>query len=363
MKKPTPNKKRRSKKAKRSVKIGTAPGSLIYVGEKKVENVTAQLIKYNEDDFEEDKQLDIEKPLGELIHHTHVQWINVHGLHDVEFIQKIGSYYSIDKMILEDLLDTTQRPKVEEFPNCLFFTLKSLADVDGTTFEIEQISFILTQHTVISLQEKPADIFESIRERLRHKMGLVRMRTADYLLFLLLDAVIDEYFVLLDNFDSAIEDLQEEVVSNPEDDTLIRTDQLKRSLLMLRKSVNPLKDAVNLLDKGDSQFLSDEYAKFYSDLKDSALEVIDSVEAYRQMIESVENLYMSQLSQKNNDTMKVLTVIATIFIPLTFIAGVYGMNFDYMPETKWKYSYPIFWGIMVIVTLVMIRYFRRKNWF
>lgn len=362
MRKPQ-TKKKRTRKAQRSVKKGTAPGSLIYVGQKKMDHVSAQLIRYNEEQFFEDKDLDVDKPMGELIHKDQVQWINVHGLHDVEFIQKIGSYYDIDKMILEDMLDTTQRPKVEEFPNCLFFTLKSLSDVDGTDFDIEQISCILTERTVISLQEKPADIFESIRERLRNKMGLVRMREADYLLFLLLDAVIDEYFLLLDNFDSVIEDLQEEVVADAQEDTLLRTDRLKRSLVLLRKSVNPLKDAVSLLDKGDSHFLRDDYHKFYSDLKDSALEVIDSVEMYRQMIESVENLYMSQLSQKNNDTMKVLTVIATIFIPLTFVAGIYGMNFTYMPELEWKYSYPIFWIIMLGITFIMIRYFRRKNWF
>lgn len=362
MKKPTQN-KRRSKKAKRSVKIGTAPGSLIYVGEKKVESVSAQFIRFTSDEYFEDKSLNLKKPMDAMAGNDQVHWLNLHGLHDVELIQRIGGHYDIDKLILEDLLDTTQRPKVEEFANCMFFTLKSLSDVENTEFEIEQISFLLTENSVISLQEKPADIFESIRERLRNKIGLVRDRKADYLLFLLLDAVIDEYFVLLDNFDSEIEDLQEEVVTNPKDDTLIRTEQLKRSLVLLRKSVNPLKDAVSVLNRGDSKFLNEDYLKYYSDLRDSALEVIDSVEAYRQMIEAVENLYMSQLSQKNNDTMKVLTVIATIFIPLTFVAGIYGMNFKYMPELEWKYSYPAFWGIMLVVTLFMIRYFRRKDWF
>ncbi|NVK27751.1 MAG: magnesium/cobalt transporter CorA [Flavobacteriia bacterium] len=362
MKKPN-SKRKRNKRAKRSVKIGTAPGSLIYVGEKKVEEVSAQLIRYNSEDFEENLAIDLNLPMNDMINDNHVNWINLHGLHDVDLIQRVGGYYSIDKLILEDMLDTTQRPKVEEFPNCLFFTLKSLADIDGVDFDIEQISFILTDNTVISLQEKPADIFESIRERLRNKVGLVRMRTADYLLFLLLDAVIDEYFLLLENFENVIEDLQEEVATQPADDTLVRTDQLKRSLALLRKSVNPLKDAVGLLNKGDIQFINEDWLKFYSDLSDSALEVIDSVEYYRQMIESVENLYMSQLSQKNNDTMKVLTVIATIFIPLTFVAGIYGMNFEYMPELEWKYSYPIFWAIMIGITLVMIRYFRKKDWF
>lgn len=362
MKKPAP-KKRRPKKAKRSVKLGTAPGSLIYVGEQKVDEVSAQLIRYNEDDFMENPELTFDKPIDNMLHDTHVQWINLHGIHDVDLVQRIGAAFDIDKLILEDMLDTTQRPKVEEFPNCLFFTLKTLSDVKGTEFVIEQISFILTENSVISLQEKPGDNFDNIRERLRLKQGLVRMRSADYLLFLLLDAVIDEYFVVLDEYDSVIEDIQEEVVSNPADDMLIRTENLKRALVLLRKSVNPLKDAVNLVNRGDSRFLNDEFRKYYSDLKDSALEVIESVDAYRQMIETVENLYMSMLSQKNNDTMKVLTVIATIFIPLTFVAGIYGMNFKYMPELDWRYSYPVFWGIMLIVTLIMIRYFKRKKWF
>ncbi|GGH71523.1 MAG: magnesium/cobalt transporter CorA [Bacteroidetes bacterium] len=363
MKKPTVKKPKRARKAKRSVKTGTAPGSLIYVGEQKVERVKAQLIRYNEDDFEEDRDLSFDKPVANMLRDSHVQWINLHGIHDVDLIQRIGANFDIDKLILEDLLDTTQRPKVEEFPNCLFFTLKSIVDIEGTDFQIEQISFILTENSVISLQEKPADIFENIRERLRNKAGLVRLRTADYLLFLLLDAVIDQYFVILDEYDSLLEELQEEIVTRPQDDTLVRTEKLKRSLVLLRKSVNPLKDTVSLMNHGNMRFLNDDFLKYYSDLKDSALEVIESVDAYRQMVEALENLYLSQLSQKNNDTMQVLTVIATIFIPLTFVAGIYGMNFEYMPELQWKYSYPVFWGIMIIVTAIMIRYFRRKGWF
>lgn len=363
MKKPVSKKKKGVKRAKRSLKTGTAPGSLIYVGQKKVDAVRAQLIRYNENDFEEDKTLSFDKPVDKMLHDTHVQWINLHGLHDVDLITQIGAAFDLDKLLLEDLLDTTQRPKVEEFPNCMFFTLKSIVDIDGMDFQIEQISFILTENSVISLQEKPADIFENIRERLRNKTGLVRLRTADYLLFLLLDAVIDQYFVLLDEIDNNLEEFQEEIVNNPQDDTLVRTERLKRSLVLLRKSVNPLKDVVSLLNHGDMKYINNDYLKYFTDLKDSALEVMDSVDAYRQMVESLENLYLSQLSQKNNDTMQVLTVIATIFIPLTFVAGIYGMNFEHMPELHWRYSYPAFWGVMLVVTGIMIRYFRRKGWF
>lgn len=363
MKHPHFSKPKKHKSSKRSVKTGTAPGSLIYVGSQKVEQVSAQLIRYNEDDFEENKNLSFDAPVDQLLKDTHVQWINLHGLHDVELIQKIGATFDIDKLILEDLLDTTQRPKVEEFPNCLFFTLKSITDIRETDFQIEQISFILTENSVISLQEKPADIFESIRERLRNKTGLVRMRSADYLLFLLLDAVIDQYFILLDEFESEIENLQEEIALDFKPETLVRAEQLKRSLVILRKSVNPLKDTVSLMNHGNLKYLKEDYLKYFSDLKDSALEVIESVDAFRQMVESLENLYMSRLSQKNNDTMQVLTVIATIFIPLTFFAGIYGMNFKFMPELDWEYSYPVFWGVMVVITLIMFRFFRKKGWF
>ncbi len=362
MKKPATSKKRKVKKGRRSVRIGTAPCSLIYVGEKKVDEVQAQIIRWSVDDFEENIKLSLQGPIDELILDSHYQWLNLHGLHDVEAITKIGNHFKIDKLILEDLLDTTQRPKVEEFANSLFFTLKSITDLEGIDFEMEQISFILTENSIISIQEKPADIFESIRERLRNKIGLVRMRGADYLLFLLLDALIDQYFVLLENVEAEIEDIQEEVVTNPREDLLIRTESLKRSLVILRKSVNPLKEAVNLLNRGDSKYLNPEYQKYYNDLKDSALEVIDSLDADRQMIESSENLYLSRLSQKNNDTMQVLTVIATIFIPLTFFAGVYGMNFEHMPELSWEYSYIVFWAFIVVVSAILIRYFRKKGW-
>ncbi len=362
MKKPAQPIRKKSGKARRSVKVGTAPGSLIYVGEKKVDEIQAQIIRWSVDDFMENKNLSLKGPMKELILDSHYQWLNIHGLHDVDAITKVGSHFKIDKLILEDLLDTTQRPKVEEFSNSLFFTLKSLSDIDGTAFEMEQISIILTENSIISIQEKPADIFENLRERLRHKIGLVRMRGADYLLFLLLDAIIDQYFILLENVDADIEEVQEEVLSNPDDDLLIRTESLKRALVLLRKSVSPLKDAVNLLNRGDSSYLKPEYQKYYNDLKDSASEVIDSIDADRQMIESSENLYLSRLSQKNNDTMQVLTVIATIFIPLTFFAGIYGMNFQHMPELQWEYSYVVFWGFIVVVTLLLIRYFRRKGW-
>lgn len=355
-----PEKKQKGKR--RSNKRGMPPGSLIHIGDRKVDTARMQLYSYNADLLDILDPLDSVKIIKERRNDACVQWLNVHGLHDTELIQQIGIDFEIDKLILEDLLDTTHRPKLEEYPNCLFFTLKSLVNVTSGNYDLEQISFVLGKDYVISLQEKPADIFGHIRERIKSNKGIIRQKPADYLLYVLLDGVIDQYYTVLDSVEDTIEALEDEVVENPSADTLFRTERLKKQLVGLRKAIMPLKEAVNLLDKGNLQWINQEQHKYFSDLKDGTLDVIESVEAYRQMLESIENLYMSSLGQRTNDVMKVLTVMSVIFIPLTFIAGIYGMNFKYMPELELEDGYFYIWGVMIIVTLIMLYYFKRKKW-
>jgi magnesium transporter len=289
-----------------------------------------------------------------------ITWINVECLDQVEFIQHLGGAYKIHPLTVEDILDSDQRPKVEEFDDYLFITLKAVNPSGGLVFE--HISLVLTLDTVITFQEKPGDCFGGIRKRILNNAGRIRRMGADYLAYLLIDAVVDEYFVVLDALGSGIEDFEERALDE-NDETLIQDIQgFKRDLLRVRRVTWPLRESLSLLMRLDSRWMSGDLDPFLKDLHDHVLQAVEAVETYRELMAGVTEVNLSAVSNRLNKVMKVLTIISTIFIPLTFIVGVYGMNFRFMPELDIPWAYPAAWGVMVVIALGMLLFFKRRHW-
>lgn len=345
-----------------SRKIGLPPGSLVHVGEQKVDSVKMTVIDYSKDLFNEMPLSKIDA-CDQCNEQDSVSWININGLHDVSLMENVGKYFGIHTLVLEDIMNTKHRPKAEEYDDYLFFTLKMLHYNEETLeVENEQVSFILSDKTIISFQEKEGDVFEPIRERIRKGKGKVREKKTDYLVYLLIDIVIDNYYTVIEQLGNRLEDLEEIVLDNPPKDFLHTVQQLKRQLIMVRKAIYPLREAIGFMEKGEAKFVADDTLKYFRDVYDHTITVIDSVETYRDMLSSIKDIYLSSLSNKMNNTMKVLTIMASIFIPLTFIAGVYGMNFKYMPELDSPYGYIGVWIVMIFTALALIIYFKKKDW-
>jgi magnesium transporter len=343
--------------------IGLSPGALVHIGKKKIEKVRIRLIDYDETQLQEKEPRSIEEcfPFKDL---PTVTWVNVDGLHDIEVMEKIGKHFNLHPLVLEDILNTEQRPKIEDFDDYIFIVLKMLyCDESDAEIRAEQISIALGSNFVLSFQERVGDIFNPLRERIRNAKGRVRKMGPDYLAYCLLDAVVDNYFVVLEKLGEQIEGMEEELVTNPTPETLQRIHNLKREMIFLRKSVWPLREVVSRLERGESELIKDATGIYLRDVYDHTIQVIDTIETYRDMLSGMLDIYLSSISNRMNQVMKVLTIIATIFIPLTFVAGIYGMNFEYMPELKWHWFYPkAFWLVMLGVAGVMLVYFRRKRW-
>ena len=343
--------------------IGLSPGALVHVGKKKIERARIRLIDYDEARLQEKEPKTVEEcfPFKDL---PAVTWVNVDGLHDIRIMEKIGKHFGLHPLVLEDILNTEQRPKVEDFDDYIFVVLKMLY-YDETDGEIraEQISIILGSDFVLSFQETVGDIFNPLRDRIRQAKGRVRKMGPDYLAYNLLDAIVDNYFVVLEKLGEQIEGMEEELVTNPTPETLQRIHNLKREMIFLRKSVWPLREVVSRLERGESKLIHESTGIYLRDVYDHTIQVIDTVETYRDMLSGMLDIYLSSISNRMNQVMKVLTIIATIFIPLTFVAGIYGMNFEYMPELKWHWFYPkAFWLVILGIAALMLVYFRRKKW-
>jgi len=347
---------------KRSTKSGLPPGALIHIGEKKVELAKIRILDYDEIQYEEKEAQTIEECFPFKDKPT-ITWINIDGLHQVDIIEKIGKNLDFHPLLLEDILNTEQRPKIEDFDTHIYLVLKMLY-YDDKTNEInsEQVSIIFGQNYVISFQEKEVDVFNPIRERIRTGKGRVRKMGADHLAYSLIDAIVDGYFLILEKLGENIEDVEEKMIANPTPETLHAIHRLKRKMISLRKSVWPLREVVSAIERSDSTLIQGSTRIYLKDVYDHTIQVIDTVETYRDVLSGMLDIYLSSISNKMNEIMKVLTIIATIFIPLTFIAGVYGMNFEYMPELKWKWGYPAIWSVMLTVGISMLFYFRKKKW-
>jgi magnesium transporter len=346
---------------KRAKKTGLPPGSLVYTGEKVDEKIRITFIEYDEQHFQEREITDFGECL--LIKgKPGVTWIKVGGIHAVENLEKLGKCFNLHPLVLEDILNTEQRPKIEDFDNYLFIVLRMINYADSNTLSSEQISLILGSNFVISLQESNDEIFTEVLERLRTAKGRIRKSGPDYLVYTLMDLIVDHYFVVLEKFGEAIEFLEEEVVKQPIPQTLQDIHRFKYDMIMLRKSVWPLREVIGRLERRESNLIQDATGIYFKDVYDHTIIAIDNIETYRDILSGMIDIYLSSISNRMNEIMKVLTIIATIFMPLTFLAGIWGMNFKHMPELEWTWGYPASLGLMLLISLSMILYFRRKKW-
>ena len=292
-----------------------------------------------------------------------VAWLNVDGVHETDCVEIVGKRFSLHSLTMEDVVNTRQRPKFEDFDSYIFLVFKMLRPGgDACSTIAEQVSLVLTPETLISFQEEPGDVFEVVRERIRKNRGRIRRSGADYLFFALMDAAVDGYFDVLEGLGDRISRLDDEVLNNPQPETLRRIHEMKRELAFLRRCVWPLREMISGLQKRDNDLLTEGLDAYLRDLHDHIAQVIDTVESYRDVLSGLTDLYLSVVSNRMNEVMKVLTLIATIFIPITFVAGIYGMNFEHMPELHWRWSYPVVWLVMLSAAGGMVMYFKRKRW-
>ena len=341
---------------------GLSPGSLIFIGNKKVENVRIRVIDYDGTQLREDELKEIAQGL-EFKRTNTVTWINVDGLHDLSLMQEIRDTFDLHPLLMEDILNTGQRPKIEEFDNCLFLVLKMVRyDEQKQIIISEQLSMVLSDTFLLTFQEQPGDVFEPVRERIRKQKARIRGSGTDYLAYALLDCVVENYVFIVERMGEQIEDLEEEILTGAEPAVMEKINSFKREMNFLRKSARPAREAIMQMSKLDFELIHEQTIPFLKDLQDLITQATEAIDAYRDMLSDHLNLYNTAISNRMNDIMKVLTIFAAIFIPLTFIAGIYGTNFEYLPELKFKYSYFIFWGVMFGVAIAMLIYFRKKKW-
>jgi len=348
---------------KRSEKAGLPPGSLVYVGAKDGEDATISVMEYREDMVHEQSLRELTACMSGRDEGS-VTWIDVDMVRRVDLVAKIGECFDLHPLVVEDILNTDQRPKMEDYGDYLFVVLRSLTCSDDTCcMETEQISLVLGPTYVLSFQESDGAVFEKVRERIRSGKGRIRRSGADYLAYSLLDTIVDNYFIVLEKVGERIETLEGELVAHPATSTVRSIHRVKRDLIFLRRSVWPLREVLNGLQREDSTLVLGATRVYLRDVYDHTIHVIETLETFRDMISGMLEIYLSSISNRLNEVMKVLTMIATIFIPLTFIAGVYGMNFEFMPELKWRWGYPAVLVLMAGVGAMMLVYFKRKKWF
>lgn len=356
-------KKRRSYK-----KPGSPPGTIEHIGERHMDEIKITVHDYDDTKLQEISVKQIQKVKPYLDTPTNT-WIKVRGLHDTAKLKTIWDFFDLHPLIQEDIVNTSQRPKIDIYDNCVFFVLRMLTySEEEQKIKTEQISIVLGQNYVLSFQETDTDYFKPILDRLTIEGSRIRRKSTDYLTYALIDAVVDHYFHIIEHLADGIEELEDELLQEPEDDLLKQIHKIRREIIYFRKSVWPLRDALNTAIRDESGFIGDDTKIYLRDVYDHMIQVIDNIENYRDMILGLHDMYMSQVSNRMNEVMKVLTIIATIFMPLTFIAGIYGMNFNpekspyNMPELEWYYGYPASLAVMAVIALIMVVYFKRKGW-
>ncbi|MGD8321805.1 MAG: magnesium/cobalt transporter CorA [Gemmatimonadota bacterium] len=343
-------------------KPGTPPGTLVHTGEKKVERTRIRYLDYDAERISEAEVEDVERcfPLKDS---PTMSWINVDGLHDVELIRAVGERFGWHPLMLEDIVSVNQRAKAEEYEGYIYVVLPMLSwDEERAQVREEQLSLVLGERYVFTFQERFGDVFEGVRERLRTAKGRVRARGCDYLAYALMDAAVDHYFSVLERIGDVTEWLEEQVLTDPQQETMQHLHGLKRELIGVRRAVWPLREMLSFLTRNEGAHFTKETRVFLRDVYDHAVQVVDTVEALRDVVSGAVDLYLSTVSFRTNEIMKVLTIIGSIFIPLTFFAGIYGMNFDYMPELHYHWSYPVLLALMVVLGGGMLLYFKRKRW-
>jgi magnesium transporter len=348
---------------KMSTKIGLPPGTLVHIGEKKTEKIRISVIEYSEEQLQE-KEIDNIEVCFPTKYKNTITWINIDGVHNLNFIETIGKCFDLHSLTLEDIVNTGQHPKIEDYGNYLYIVLKMLYyNSMNNEIEVEQVSLCLGSNFVISFQEETGrDVFNSVRERIRNGKGRMRKMGADYLMYSLIDAIVDSYFLILEDIGEKIEIFEEQVVSTPTEKVFHEIHNFKREMIFLRKSVWPLREVVAAMERGDSPLIQESMHIYFRDVYDHTIRVIETIETFRDLLSGILDIYLSSISNRINSVMKVLTIIATIFMPLTFMAGVYGMNFKYMPELEWRWGYPLILMVMAFIGISMLVYFRRKKW-
>ncbi len=353
---------------KMSKTAGLPPGTVVHVGDKSYQKPKITIIDYDEKEYNERIVDDIEDSIAYLYKKT-VTWINIDGIHDTSIIERAGVVFGLHPLVLEDVVNTTQRPKFDDYDDYLFIVLKMLHCCTGKDeLWAEQVSIIIMKNCVITFQETEGDVFDIIRERLRTAKGRIRKAGPDYLAYCLMDSITDHYFVILEKFGEDIEDLEESLLGAPKSNMTKEIHDLKRDIIYLRRAVWPLRELIGGLMRSESKLISKTTKLYLRDLYDHTVQVIDNIESERDIIGGMLDIYLSSLSNRMNEIVKVLTIISTIFMPLTFIAGIYGMNFHTevspfnMPELTWKYGYLFCLGLMSAVAISMLAFFRRKKW-
>ena len=347
---------------KRSRKTGLPPGSLVHIGPERAEKTRITVLDYDAERVEE-REIHTVEELAPYVGKPSVTWIDVVGIHEPKVIEQIGCQFQIHPLLMEDIMNTTQRPKIDDLGKYICLILKMIT-FDETVMElrIEQLSLVFSDDFVLSFQESESGIFKPLRDRIRNSLGRIRKMGTDYLAYSIMDGVVDHYFVVMEQMGEKIDSLENDVVANPKRETLRGVQRLRDEILLVRRSVWPLREVISLLERAESPLVDKSSSFFFRDVYEHTIQVMDTVDTYRDILSGMFDIYLSSISNRLNEVMKVLTIIATIFMPLTFLAGVYGMNFEHMPELKWQYGYFMLWGVMIVIALTMLSYFRKRKW-
>ena len=345
-----------------SEKAGLPPGTLVHVG--KVSDLECRIsaIRYDKNSYEEFNVTSINDV---LLNETDgkITWVIIEGLNFIEFFESLGQHFNIHSLVLEDILNTHQRQKYEDHDSYLFITLKALfLNADKFNVEHEQVSMLIMNKFVFTFKEKQDDLFVSLKHRLSNSKGRFRSLSTDYLAYAICDTIIDNYMLTVDSIANIIESIEDELLQTPSQNTLVTIQQTRRELIFLRNNILPIREVISEFQRSDSTLINESTQIYFRDIYDHTLRVIESLDSFREILNGTLEIYLSSVSNKMNETMKVLTVFASIFIPLTFIAGIYGMNFDYMPELKWKWAYPTLWFLFIIIPILLLIYFKNKKW-
>ncbi|WP_116125997.1 magnesium/cobalt transporter CorA [Lewinella sp. IMCC34183] len=341
-------------------KAGAPPGTMVYTGERHMEEVLVHLTEYRGEFFDvQTADDDLPEAHGE----TATRWYDVRGLHDIALVERLGKQHGMHPLALEDVVDVQQRPKMEIFSDGVLIIIKAFAFAPETRdLSIEQVGIYLSQDTVLTFQEDAGDLFKSVRKRLETSSGRIRTRGPDYLAYALVDNVVDKYFTVIDQIEGELDKLEDTIMRSPEMSTKSKIHDLRLALLTLRKSISPLRELMTRFGDNESKLITEDTQLYVADLRDHVIQITDLVETYRDVTNGLYDLYVSEISFRMNSVMQTLTIVSTIFIPLSFLVGVYGMNWDNMPELHTRYGYFVLWGVMICVILGMLGWFRSRRW-
>ncbi|OUS20100.1 magnesium and cobalt transport protein CorA [Nonlabens dokdonensis] len=334
------------------------PGTISYVGEERTGEVSTETILYDTEHYSKQEGIYLDQ-----LKEDRVNWFNIDGVHDIDLLEKVGNKFHLHHLLLEDIANTTQRPKTEFYGAYIYQCIKMISyDAQNNELNEEQVSIILTEDAVISFQEKTGDVFENIRERIENSRGRIRNVKSDYLFYALIDSIIDHYFLVIEQIGEYLDQLEDEIFDNPQKDSLNQAQKNKRMLLKLRRAIFPLRESISRLLKEDSSLIESKTHAYLQDAYDHCIQIIETVETYREINAGLRDMYLSSVSHKMNQIMQVLTIVSSLFIPMTFVAGIYGMNFEHIPELTWDHGYQYFWIINAIIFFSLLGFFKWKKW-